>query len=60
MIRCSQGEDRLIVFEDFAQFFFQLPLGKHVLDAAPGSLAALAAAAAFGRRSGRSTMGSKS
>src|SRR5437773_51660 len=31
-----------LVFEDFAQFFFQLPLRKHVLDAAPRGLAALA------------------
>src|SRR6202047_1867536 len=31
-----------LVFEDFAQLFFQLPLGKHVLDAAPRSLATLA------------------
>ena len=31
-----------LVFEDIAQLFFQLPLGKDVLDAAPRSLAALA------------------
>jgi hypothetical protein len=31
-----------LVFEDFAQLFFQLPLGKHVLDAAPCRLATLA------------------
>jgi hypothetical protein len=30
-----------IVFEDFFQFFFELPLGEHVLDAAPRSLATL-------------------
>ena len=37
-----------LVFEDFAQLFFQLPLGKDVLDAAPRSLAALA----YGNRLG--------
>ena len=31
-----------IVFEDVAQLFFQLPLSQHVLDSAPGSLAAFA------------------
>ena len=31
-----------LVFEDFAQLFFQLPLGKDVLDAAPRSLATFA------------------
>lgn len=31
-----------LVFEDIAQLFFQLPLGKHVLDTAPGSLATFA------------------
>ena len=31
-----------LVFEDIAQLFFQLPLGEHVLDAAPRSLATLA------------------
>jgi len=31
-----------LVFEDFAQLFFQLPLGKHILDAAPRGLATLA------------------
>jgi hypothetical protein len=41
MIADSQGENRLIVFEDFAQFFFQLSLGKHVLDTAPGRLSSL-------------------
>src|SRR5713226_851536 len=31
-----------LVFEDIAQLFFQLPLGKHVLDAAPRGLATFA------------------
>ena len=31
-----------LVFEDIAQLFFQLALGKHILDAAPRSLAAFA------------------
>jgi hypothetical protein len=32
----------LIVFENVAQFFLQLPLGKHVLNSAPSSFAAFA------------------
>ena len=31
-----------LVFEDFAQLFFQLPFGKHVLDPAPRRFAPLA------------------
>ncbi len=37
-----------IVFEDIAQLFFQLPLGEHVLDAAPSRLAALTGSRRFG------------
>ncbi len=37
-----------VVFEDVFQFFFELPLGEHVLDPAPGSLAFLAGGRGFG------------
>src|SRR5260370_24810702 len=37
-----------LVFEDIAQLFFQLPLGKHVLDAAPRGLATFAHGNRFG------------
>ncbi len=37
---CGQGV--LVVFEDVAQLFFQLPLGQYVLNPTPGRLAALA------------------
>ena len=38
----------LIVFEDIAQLFFQLPLGEHILDPAPRRLAALTGGRRFG------------
>src|SRR5882672_6269274 len=37
-----------LVFEDFAQLFFQLPLGKHILNAAPRNLATLAHGSGLG------------
>src|SRR5450631_2080978 len=40
--------DGLIVFENIAQFFFQLPLGEHVFHATPSGLAALADGGDFG------------
>src|SRR5271167_445021 len=43
----ARGAALLIVFEDVAQFFQQLTLGKHILDPAPGGLAALAGGGGF-------------
>ena len=37
----------LIVFENVAQLFFQLPFGEHVLDTAPGRLPAFADSSGF-------------
>jgi hypothetical protein len=39
---------RSIVFEDIAQLSFQLPLGKDILNPAPGRFAALAGSGGFG------------
>jgi hypothetical protein len=46
--RAATARPLSIVFEDIAQLFFQLPLGEHVLDAAPSRLAALTGGRRFG------------